>query len=431
MNPITKTITIIFLIVCVCKTSFATILNDIHINGSLSQTYLKSFDNTIWFNKSTDGSLQMNQASLNAHKSFNNHFRAGIQVISRDFGPEGNHELDIDWGYLDYNLNLNLGLRLGRVRVPFGFHNESRDVDLERTSILLSQSIYPESWRSFMQSVDGISVYGTFDQFHNAGSFDYQLFYGRASIPDTFQFINILRSNYKTENISINNKDSYGLQLIWEPTINGLRFAYSGIESKNKVDMTLTGVLPAPFNTLNHTTESPFQIETIDHIYGVEYQYSRFLFTSEYRVFRYRSPINYQAYQSFLKGQLQSTYTTEQAAQLSSILTQSLSQAIGNNLAGSASGHQKGIYFKTEYFSTKWSASLSYDHFINDYEKKDLWTEYTKGFTYSFRYNFTSWLCGKLEYSDFKGTGVINSVPGALPQAPNWNLFLARLSLSF
>ncbi len=87
----------------------------------------------------------------------------GIQFFARDLGDIGNDEITLDWGYADYRWNKWLGLRVGKIKAPFGLYNEGRDIDMLRTSILLPQSVYNEPNRETVMASKGVGLYGKLD----------------------------------------------------------------------------------------------------------------------------------------------------------------------------------------------------------------------------------------------------------------------------
>ena len=53
-----------------------------------------------------------------------------------------------------------LGFRAGRIKLPYGLYNQSRDVDMARTSVLLPQSVYSEVDRELLIAYEGVGLYG-------------------------------------------------------------------------------------------------------------------------------------------------------------------------------------------------------------------------------------------------------------------------------
>ena len=63
----------------------------------------------------------------------------------------------IDWAFIDFQAPTGQTLRLGRVRMPFGLHNESRDVQALRPSASMPY-LYNEELALVDESFDGASV---------------------------------------------------------------------------------------------------------------------------------------------------------------------------------------------------------------------------------------------------------------------------------
>ena len=59
-----------------------------------------------------------------------------MQLLGRKFGSERDPSVVVDWAYGDYRWRDQLGLRAGRIKLPYGLYNQERDVDMLRTSVL-------------------------------------------------------------------------------------------------------------------------------------------------------------------------------------------------------------------------------------------------------------------------------------------------------
>ena len=85
-------------------------------------------------------------------------------MLSRRAGEANTGMPRLDYGFLDYRLysqeTNQFGLRVGRLKNPLGFYNETRDVAFTRPSILLPQSIYFDRTRNLGLSGDSVQLYG-------------------------------------------------------------------------------------------------------------------------------------------------------------------------------------------------------------------------------------------------------------------------------
>ncbi len=131
-------------------------------NGFISQGLLWTSDNQL-FGDSKAGSLDFGELALNASYEVTPRLRAAGQVLSRRAGATDDGQLHLDYGLLDYAVHSTMtrraGLRLGRVKNPFGFYNDTRDVPFTRPSILLPQGLYLDRLRNVALAADGGQLY--------------------------------------------------------------------------------------------------------------------------------------------------------------------------------------------------------------------------------------------------------------------------------
>ncbi|MBU0992287.1 MAG: hypothetical protein KJ737_07310, partial [Proteobacteria bacterium] len=135
------------------------ILGSVDIHGFISQGYLKS-DNNNFLSETEDGSFQFNEMGINFNTSLTDDLRLGIQFFSRDLGKNGNDEVVVDWALADYHFRDWMGLRVGKMKIPINLYNESRDIDMLRTQVLLPQSVYAELYRDIYATQKGFCLYG-------------------------------------------------------------------------------------------------------------------------------------------------------------------------------------------------------------------------------------------------------------------------------
>lgn len=111
--------------------------DDFFISGFVSQGYLVTSENDYIVHNSRDGNFEFNEAALNVSIMPSDRRRVGMQLMARDFGQLGNNNLYLDWAYGDYRWRDCLGFRAGKVKLPMGFYNQGREIDMLRTSIFL------------------------------------------------------------------------------------------------------------------------------------------------------------------------------------------------------------------------------------------------------------------------------------------------------
>lgn len=208
----------------------------VQVHAFASQGALVTTHNDYLVPQSTKGSFQLSEVGINFTDALTDQLRVGIQFFAQDFGQGGNYDVQADWFYVDYRPFDWLGVRAGRLKIPFGLSNEFNDIDSARVPILLPQSVYPEQTRQFLFAQTGFEVYG-FARAPVVGALDYRLFAGTLSLvpsmlfpPEPFQLE--LQVPYVT-----------GGRVMWETPLEGLRVGASA--EAVELDVTASG-LPMP-----------------------------------------------------------------------------------------------------------------------------------------------------------------------------------------
>ncbi len=222
----------------------------VDIHGFASQGYLFSTKNN-YLAQSQDGSVEYNEFGINFSADVTDDLRMGLQIFARDLGELGDDQPVLDWALADYHRSDLLGVRVGKVKQPFGLYNESRDIDLARNGVLLPQSVYTEKFRDAAASFIGIDLYGRLPG-GPMGSVDYQLYGGGNSYEDNNSIAQAFEEPtaldpldpsllYQRVNIDRTRvKYLYGGQLIWNTPLEGLRLGASLASLSIKLDGTVT-----------------------------------------------------------------------------------------------------------------------------------------------------------------------------------------------
>jgi len=161
------------------------LLAPLQIHGFVSQGFLVTSAND-YLADSSRGSFEFSEVGLNVTLPATDRLTLGVQVFSRKLGPIGDYRAALDWYYLDYHWRDWLGIRAGRVKLPFGLYNDSSDVDAARTAVLLPQSIYPAQNRDFLLAQTGAELYG-YKDLGGVGGIDYRLYAGTIFLEVTQQ----------------------------------------------------------------------------------------------------------------------------------------------------------------------------------------------------------------------------------------------------
>ncbi len=188
----------------------------VEVHGFASQGFVFTTSNNYIDATSEHGSAQFSEVGVNFTKTLVDRLRFGVQLFAQNVGPTGNYNIKADWFYLDYRWRDWLGLRAGRVKIPFGLYNEVNDVDSGRVPILLPQSVYPIDNRNYLLAQTGGELYG-YVKLGQAGALDYRGYGGTIYLPTT----NTAGSPYTI--VGFNVPFLVGGRLLWETPLEGLR----------------------------------------------------------------------------------------------------------------------------------------------------------------------------------------------------------------
>jgi hypothetical protein len=244
--------------------------NPLEVHAFVSQGFMKSTDNN-YLVKSKAGSFAATEVGLNVTKSLTDRLRVGIQLFGGGFIPAGHYNAKMDWFYLDYHWRDWLGIRAGRVKLPFGLYNEISDIDSARLPILLPQSTYPVTNRNFLLAQTGLEIYGYLGR-SMLGALEYRLYGGTIIIdlpPTTTSPVML---------VTLDTAYVAGGRLMWELPLEGLRVGGS-VEALR---------LDAAFRIANMPVD--VEVPAVLWVSSAEYAVGDFLFASEYG--RWHSRVN-------------------------------------------------------------------------------------------------------------------------------------------
>ncbi len=157
--------------------------DEVQIHGFLTQGFFHSSDNNV-YGQSDDGiSPGLTEIGLNLSYQPWDRLRFAAQGLYRRAGAVDSGSVRLDYGLADLTLlehdSGKLGLRGGRIKIPFGLYNETRDVAFTHPTILLPQGIYFDRSRSLLISADGGSFYA--EQRTDFGDFNFKFNVGKPS----------------------------------------------------------------------------------------------------------------------------------------------------------------------------------------------------------------------------------------------------------
>jgi hypothetical protein len=140
----------------------------VQVHGFAGQGATYTDHNQI-FGTSRDVSLDFREMGINTSVKLLPNLLISAQGLYRDAGASDRQGVRLDFAQADYSVplldsSLVLGVRGGRVKIPFGLYNDTRDVLWTRPSVLLPQSIYFDTLalRQAMIAADGGMLYGRY-----------------------------------------------------------------------------------------------------------------------------------------------------------------------------------------------------------------------------------------------------------------------------
>lgn len=279
MKEILKLMMIGLVFLAYSATAHAAEMLGVDIHGFLSQGYLNTSQYD-YHGKTEDGSFEFNEVGINFVADFYDDLLVGMQLFSRDFADVDDSELTLDWAYADYRFRDWLGFRGGKLKIPQGLYNETRDVDSLRTWIFLPSSVYSETTRTFNLSMYAAGIYGNLS-LGKLGELSYQVLGGTQDLGDDNERLGYNMRATTINYTSVELKDltvdwRYALSMIWYTPVDGLRFSgtYNRTKASGEATISLqdTGVI-------NATTD----YSGVHYMVGsIEYVWNNLLLVAEY-----------------------------------------------------------------------------------------------------------------------------------------------------
>lgn len=251
-------------------------------HGYISQGAIYTTDNE-FFGDSEDISWDFNSVIGGVSWEATKRLRLSAQAIYRQAGATSPDRIYTDYAMADFslidNLQGQLGVRAGRIKNPYGFFNDTRDIAANRPSVLLPESVYYDSQRDVFHTSDSVSIYGSWywgqhliqvDALHGKPLFT-------EATANEFLIPSSISGDLDGEDITI-------FRLLTESYGGKLRLAYTRTETLTKFtpapgtrDITL-----APGMTVTVPLNGyPGESETHINIWSLEFNHGNWQFTSE------------------------------------------------------------------------------------------------------------------------------------------------------
>lgn len=245
--------TVLQLFFCCCGAWSSTISayevsDGFHINPFLSQSMVHTSDNN--FHGNSDDSVTLKSNEIGAVFSYSAHdaLSFSAQIMARQAGEMDEGDILADYYFAQYRiaqtLDHSLSVRLGKLRLPYGFYNETRDVTSTNAGIIMPQSIYIDRGRNTYFAADGVMLHG--ENFWNDISITWDL--GTAKIETDDDEISDLAGFPAEEGAEGAFKPAARIILGFDN--DAWRIGYSYRESDFEFTPELTGVRFSPSNQL-------------------------------------------------------------------------------------------------------------------------------------------------------------------------------------
>lgn len=236
----------------------------IQTHGFVSQGALLTSDNN-YLAHTEHGSLEFTEAGINFTKPLDDRLTVGVQLFARDLGPTGNYSAKFDWLDLDYHWKDWLGLRAGRVKIPFGLYNDTSDIDAVQPVALLPQSVYSITNRNLLLAQTGVELYG-YLPLGDAGALDYTGYLGTLYLT--------LADSAAVHFTGVTVPYVTGGRVMWETPLEGLRVGASALDGE--IDATyMLNAAPA-LGGMDATLVQQ------NYLGSIEYANNGFLLAAEY-----------------------------------------------------------------------------------------------------------------------------------------------------
>jgi len=169
----------------------------VQAHGFLSQSLVYTSDNRVGGHSDDGVATDMREIGGNLSWRPSADWLLSGQLLARWAGASDGGDLRLDYGFVDRGLIANgdsaVGVRLGKIKNPYGFFNTTRDVAHTRPGIIMPQSIYPDRVRNFFLAAPGIGLYGNHES--AKGTLSWQASFLRPEVDDPDLTLFILPRN--------------------------------------------------------------------------------------------------------------------------------------------------------------------------------------------------------------------------------------------
>lgn len=375
------------------------------IHGFINQGAMLSNGNN-YFADTSHGTFDFHEVGLNYTINLTPKLYAGIQFFHRGLGRHGDDAVVIDWAVGDYRFADEFGVRLGKIKIPLGFHNKTWDLDFARTFIFLPQGVYDELFRGFLLAAWAGEVYG-FLSSECWGDLEYEFWGGTLEsdvedplISDYIHRTTLLQGALHSYREELVMRYAYGGSLIWNLPCYDVRLGISAIRTKIIIDWDFPSVaVPGTAGSISD------RIIASGLVASAEWRFRDFIFTAEY---------------------------TRRFFPLEPVIIPGVGAP-----AVSVSNHstRDGFYVSAEYmWNDCWTFGVYHSVFFPDIlDKGSSPAAWQRDTDVTIRHDYNEFIVLKAEYHNMNGWGQLSQAPLGNPLGftENWNLWILKASISF
>jgi hypothetical protein len=388
-------------------------------HGYISQGMVTSRDNPFYVNE-TGTHFDYREIGLNGSFKLDDDLRLAGQILSRKAGDLDDGDPKLDFLLLDYNYyianNRSYGIRVGRVKNPYGIYNTTRDVPHVRPGVFVPQSVYFETFRDALLSVDGANLY--FNGVNPIGDISLDLYAGVTKVENQAVEYQIYQKDITGE---FKDVDAAGLKLSLIPqNLSDLTLAVSlldismdlqGAPTFTPMQQMSAGAILATDPTAFTDYITSQHIDAFLTLFSLQYNWQDWIFSAEHLTIRTKISDF-----EILHQPAQSENSTSKAYYLQA-------EWIGSEKFSIYTRYENLYYNSDDKFGTKFSAHTGGNPV----------TQYTEAKTLGTRWYFTPDLSLTGEFSRNQGAAFINGLTGveASQIRKNWDLYILQLSYHF
>ncbi|MDW8323249.1 MAG: hypothetical protein RMK60_04020 [Burkholderiales bacterium] len=135
----------------------------LQVHGFFSQAAAMTDVNNVGGESSRGWAFDLREIGLNASWRPSTDWLLAAQGLMRWAGKVDQGELRLDHGFVEHSWywdDSRVNVQLGKVKIPFGLYNMTRDVAHMRPGVFMPQSVYWERIRDFVLAAPGAGIHG-------------------------------------------------------------------------------------------------------------------------------------------------------------------------------------------------------------------------------------------------------------------------------